>query len=176
MADDHEPTATILKIRMAPGLRSRIEAAARSHGGSLNGEMVTRLSHSFRDADMLQEALVLAFGDRTADLLLQVGRIMRDGGNVGLAVSGNAPQPDGWMQNPIAYEAVVRGVTRLFERLRPAGDPHLPRNPLLNPDAPDLRQDLAAVLADRLADAWEREYGASQKRAPARKRRDLVDA
>jgi hypothetical protein len=151
-------------------LRSRIEAAARSHGGSLNGEVVTRLSHSFRDSDVLGQALELAFGDRTADLLLQVGRIMRDGGNVGMAVSGNAPQPDGWLENPIAYETVMRGVTRLFERLRPAGDPHLPRNPKLNPDAPDLRQDLAAVLADRLADQWQRQYGVPQKPAPARKR------
>jgi hypothetical protein len=58
----------------------------------------------------------------------------------------------------------------MSERLRPAGDRVLPRNPKLNPDAPDLRQDLAAVLADRVADAWERAYGAPQKRAPARKR------
>jgi Arc-like DNA binding domain len=173
---DPEQSAAILKVRLSSGLRSRIEAAARSRGASLNAEVVTRLAHSFRDADMLTQALELAFGERTADLLLQLGKVMRDGGAVGESVSGNAPQPDGWMANPVAYEGVTRGVSRLFERLRPAGDRVLPRNPKLNPGAADLRQDLAAVLADRLADAWEREYGVAQRAAPSRRRRDLVDA
>jgi hypothetical protein len=91
-------------------------------------------------------------------------------------VTGNTPQPDGWMANPIAYDMVARGLAQFVERLRPAGDRILPRNPKLDPGVPERRQDIAVTLADRLADAWEHQYGVAQKRAPARKRRDLVEA
>jgi hypothetical protein len=60
----------------------------------------------------------MAYGERGAELLRLLGRILRHGPGVrGMDVE------DDWMADPTAFHVVEREITHALQRRRPPGDP-----------------------------------------------------
>src|SRR5437763_528741 len=81
MAKARETSAAVdIKIRMKEPLRADIERAATEKGISMNAEMVERLSRSFEQERMLDQASEWAYGRRLFALLSLLGRVAMDTG------------------------------------------------------------------------------------------------
>jgi hypothetical protein len=62
-----------LNMRTTKRIREKLESAAESSGRSLAQEVEYRLELSFKTQDLLHDVLTLAYGERLANLLTQIG-------------------------------------------------------------------------------------------------------
>ncbi len=104
-----------LGIRASADLKRKLNAAANVNGRSLSQEAEFRLETSFRDADNLDQAMVLAYGPRLAVLLAAIGRAMNETGRL-------AKFPTDWMSVPALFNEAVGAADEVVESFRPADD------------------------------------------------------
>jgi TraY domain len=62
-----------LSLRVTAELKTELEEAAESNGRSLSQEAEFRLERTFANQSLLDDVLTLAYGDRLAKLLMQIG-------------------------------------------------------------------------------------------------------
>lgn len=117
---DRDPRDTInFNVRMKESLRTRLDEAAKAHGGSMNSEVVSRLEATFGSEDMLPQALDFAVGKQLSGLALLIVRAIRE--------AGMRIDPRGALGNPYLYDQLVKAVTRCLEVPRPRGEPRPPK-------------------------------------------------
>jgi DNA end-binding protein Ku len=118
-----------LSFRVTPELKRRLDGAADKSGRSQSQEAEFRLERSFDHEDLLSEALTLAYGRKTAGLLMALAFVM-----VGVArwwIMPSSPKdtpfswrpdPDKeWTEQPEVFEYAVQAVTTLLNAARPEG-------------------------------------------------------
>jgi hypothetical protein len=106
-----------LSFRTDPDTKSKLTAAAEVGGRNLSEEMERRFDASFRDEDILGQAMTLAYGQPNAALLCLLGETLRT-----LAPRGE------WLNDPASRDAVARGFLRLLRRLAAPEDGHVFRD------------------------------------------------
>jgi hypothetical protein len=106
-----------LKVRMKEPLRAQLEVAAKSHGVSLNTEIVDRLERSERQIEDV-------FGGREVYGIMRViaAAIHETGHTAGFYTTASLDGARGWLRNPWAYDQATQAAMRVFEALRPEGD------------------------------------------------------
>ena len=105
-------------------LKEKLEAAARSSNRSLSSEAQFRLERSFEHERVLHEALALAYGPRTAALVLLIARAMHDAGTA--EAFNKTFTPEGaanWTDDPDAYEQATKAADTILTSARPPGEP-----------------------------------------------------
>jgi hypothetical protein len=112
-----------LKVRMKEPLRAQLELAAKAHGVSLNSEIVDRLERSERQIEDV-------FGGRDVYGIMRViaAAIHETGSTAGFFTTGSLDGARGWLRNPWAYDQAVQAALRVFEALKPDGDPSPPKD------------------------------------------------
>lgn len=116
-----------LNMRTTFELRRQLEGAASASGRSLAQEAELRIEHSFRDRRLLQEALELAYGREGADILANIGEIMKAAGqHSGFLATSTLEGSQRWWDNPYAYDQAMRGVVLALKAFRPKGEVVVP--------------------------------------------------
>jgi hypothetical protein len=119
--------------------------SAMACGRSLSTEAQFRLETTFRDDDMLTQALDRLWGRDIAHVLQQIGQIMI---SVAPLAVGTSPAPElgahfgEWMRNPWAREKMVRRAIGYLERLLPSADALAATAPVKAEPVGDQVQDL----------------------------------
>jgi hypothetical protein len=151
----------MLGIRVTPDLKARLQAASVRSGNSLSAEAEERLSFSFRDEDLLLEALDRIYGRDLAALLLIMGEAMRNAGHdammaVGFLsgkldlektdpfIIGRAMAMD-WPRDWKAYNQALAAALAILDAVRPMADPVA-----IEPSARISDQDIVEALKDTL--------------------------
>ena len=106
-------------------LKERLTKSALACGRSLSTEAQFRLEVSFRDDDVVTQALDRLWGPDVGHTLQQIGQIMIS--IAPLAVGTSATPEVGahfgqWMQNAHAREKMVRGAIAYLNQLLPSAD------------------------------------------------------
>jgi hypothetical protein len=113
-----------LSMRITPRVRQRLEAQAAETGQSITQQAEFRLEQSFERQDLLEQALVLAYGPQFAGLLLVLAHAMN---LTGRRATWEAELPfdkiDAWLSHPYVFGQLALAVSTLFAGLRPPGDP-----------------------------------------------------
>jgi hypothetical protein len=141
-----------LSLRITAELFEQLDQAAKAKGRTLSAEAEMRLEFAGRDERRLDEALELIFGRQLAGLLMLLGNVMRDAGQMGHVVANRTVTvaPD-WMADAFAYRQVVRAVTKILMAFCPEGEPvpaHL-REPMImgGVDLNEVHRNLGRVIA-----------------------------
>jgi hypothetical protein len=103
----------VLSLRIDPGIRSRLEAAAAENGRSLTQEIEDRLQRTFQ-ADDSRQHVFAGFGSRQN---FAVCRLIGD-----LMVHVSAAAGRSWISDAWTADQVRQGIDYLLRQLRPAGD------------------------------------------------------
>jgi hypothetical protein len=145
-----------LSLRVTADLKRRLDAAGGLAGRNLSEEAERRLDTSFRAADMLDQALDLAFGQPAAGLILLLARAMHDVGNGAGFLATGYFGGDGWLTKPYAFDQVVSALEAIIKAPRPDGDGAAPLPPGgagtdWNPRAQTLGRDAAKRLLEAVA-------------------------
>jgi hypothetical protein len=109
-----------LSLRMTPELKRQLDFAAEQGGRSQSQEAEFRLERSFDRSDLLPEVLSLAFGGRTAGLLLAIGIAMQGAAATTMFIKNRKPDED-WTSDPDAYREAGQAADLLFRLGKPAG-------------------------------------------------------
>jgi hypothetical protein len=98
-------------------------------GRSLSEEIETRVDAAIRSEGRLIEALAFAFGERVAGLLLLLGHVLRAGGTSSRLFTAPARDvrridfdEDRWLEDPWAYDQLMKAVAGILDAMRPDGD------------------------------------------------------
>jgi hypothetical protein len=109
-----------LTLLVRPQIKNQVDGAAKENGVTQAQEGERRIENSFRDENVLDGALDLAFGDDVAALLLLLGKTVRVAAD---ATGFFAPAGRGrWLEDPYTFDHVVRAVAEVLETLRPKGE------------------------------------------------------
>jgi len=115
-----------LSFRVTPTIKKQLDEAAEASGRSLAQETELRLETSFRDRQLLEEALALAFGRETAAVLLTLGKINEQAEDQSLwvlALAGRDAELNAdWIAHGFINHQVIDGMIRALEALRATGD------------------------------------------------------
>ena len=100
-------TRQSLGLKVTPKTKALLDSATKLSGRTQSQEAEFRIENSFRDLNVLEAALELAFGQRTAGLLLLMGMAVRRGAN---AVAPNEYQAnqDHWLDDPDVFLEVEK--------------------------------------------------------------------
>jgi len=117
-----------LGLRVTPSVKSALDRSAEQSGRSQSQEAELRLEQSFRDQDILSEAMDLAYGREGAAILAMIGETIR-------AIGFWAPhialmdkrRTDRWLDNPFLFDEIVGALNRIFIQLRPEGETSPPK-------------------------------------------------
>jgi hypothetical protein len=113
-----------LGLRVTSRLKALLDQAAKDSGRSQSQEAEFRIELSFRDQDVLLEALQLIYGKEFAALLILLGDVMVRAG--GLAASLNSENEEearsSWWNNPYAFSVAAIAAKRGRERAAPGGE------------------------------------------------------
>lgn len=113
----------VFSTRITEAGRTAIEDAARASGRSISQEIEHRLRRSFDEDTSLVDRLG---GRKLYTILRMVSSTMEIAGRHALFLKTREIDTD-WLNDPYAYDQVVRAVADVLERLRPPGDPAPPR-------------------------------------------------
>jgi plasmid stability protein len=116
-----------LTLRIRDETKDALERRAAANGRSLSEEAETLLDRALRSTALLEQALTLAFGRQAAEVLLVLGRTMNSVGLNAALASRGSEHADTWLNDPYASDQVAKGIGRILEALRPAGEIILPR-------------------------------------------------
>src|SRR5713226_8088659 len=132
-----------ISVRAKEPLRLQLEAAAKARGVSMNNEIIDRLQRSFENDRRIEEI----FGGRDVYGMMRViaAAVHETGLSAGFFATSSLEGAKGWLRNPWAYDQAVRAALRVFEALRPAGDPS-------PPDAQEHMQNLGRGFASGILD------------------------
>jgi predicted transcriptional regulator len=114
-----------LSLRMTPGLKRRLDAAADANGRSQSQEAEFRLEQSFDRQELLADALTTAYGSKeVAGLVMLIGDALQNAGSGQYALFRSWPEVltegrGAWMANSEAYAQATDAVHRILEALRP---------------------------------------------------------
>lgn len=134
-----------LNMRTTFEVRRQLEAGARASGRSLAQEAEFRIDRSFLDQRLMIEALELTYGRELAGILMALGEVMQTTGRqAGFMATRTLEGSQQWWANPYAYSQAVEGSNRIFERLKPEGEPTPPKVPRLDSET------LGKLIADSL--------------------------
>jgi len=114
-----------LSLRITAELFDRLDFAAKEKGRPLSNEAELRLETSFRDHDIVQRTMVLAYGDKLAAILLIMGALLKEAGPHWHAATTGKFWGD-WLSNPYAFDQAFEAVSRIFEVLHPSGTGNRP--------------------------------------------------
>jgi hypothetical protein len=134
-----------LNMRIASELWHRLDQAARSTGRSLSMEAELRLEKSFDKAELLEEALDLAYGRHAAEIIMILAREMVRRGRVAGLVSGDLKVMENWPSDAHAYDMAAAAAIAVLEGMRPPGDPAILSNGSKVPDLDDYRKGPAGA-------------------------------
>lgn len=113
-----------LGLKVTADTKRKIEAAAAASGRTQSQEAEARLERSFDRADLLPEALSLAFGERFAGMLLLLGKAMDIFGKQAASLEQQGSvhaAPWGWLDSPYAFEQARRVAEIILSELAPPG-------------------------------------------------------
>jgi hypothetical protein len=114
-----------MSFRVRPELKEAMDKAAAETGRSVAQEIEIRLENSFRNAELLPDALGMAFGRHTAGLVLFLGQLSKHVGDVGAGMSFAAGQPIGaseqWLSQPWVRYQVAEALRQFSDELHPPG-------------------------------------------------------
>jgi hypothetical protein len=117
-------TRASLGLKVTPALKARIEEEAAKNGRTQSQEAEARLERSFDRADLLSDAMSLAYGPQTAGLLMVIGRAMTDAGRFSSFLS--SPEnlgADDWIKDPYGFEQARLAIETVMEAFRPRAEP-----------------------------------------------------
>jgi predicted transcriptional regulator len=109
-----------LSLRVTAELKQKLDAAAEKSGRSQAQETELRLERSFEREELLSEALVLAYGEQAAGLILLLGTAMDMAGRFSHFAATR--KHTSWVENPYAFDQAAQAALKLIEAARPAGD------------------------------------------------------
>lgn len=137
-----------VSLRVTPEMKLMLEQSAQKSGRSLSQQAEFFLERAFDRQELLVEALTLAFGREPAGLLLAVADVMD--ANWMLA-QREAGKRSSWFDDAYAYDQAVRAANKVFEALRPDGDPTPPKSSPFGEDWGEVQAAvmLFAILGDR---------------------------
>jgi len=111
-----------LGLKVTSELKERLETAAAQSGRTQSQEAERRLEQSFHNESLLFEVMELAFGTKCAALFLLFGRVANSvGPPCALANTGSFVAAQNWMDDPHAYDEVVRGFLLIISQRKPPG-------------------------------------------------------
>ncbi|TSE03754.1 hypothetical protein C1D09_025355 [Mesorhizobium intechi] len=147
-----------LGFRVTPDMKARVESAASDSGRSISQEAEYRLERSFERADLLADVLSTTFGPELGGVLMMIGSAMRDvGGQAGFAGTFTLEGAQQWFDNPYAFDQAVAAANRIFEALRPEGEPKAPEHfealTEINPALAGIAEHFGAGFANAVIEA-----------------------
>ena len=104
-----------LGLKVTAEIKARLDKVARETGRTQSQEAELRLERSFEREDLLPQVLKLAYGDKPAELLMQVGPMLMDPsmdpscGNGALIFAH-----DRWLHGTVETEGDISGDTFVF--------------------------------------------------------------
>jgi hypothetical protein len=129
-----------LGLRVTPETKQRLDAAAAHSGRSQSQEAEMRLERSFERQDLLPEVLTLAYGKRTAGLLMLIGHVIEHVASAysisvrgweekrGLTnypawskATGHPRPPEHWTDFAPAYDLIATAISTVLRHARPPG-------------------------------------------------------
>jgi hypothetical protein len=140
-----KPAETVqLKLRFSEALRRKLERAAMGSGVSMNAEIIDRLQRSFEGERRIEEI----FGSREIYGMMRTiaAAIDATGRSAAFLATRTLEGAAGWITHPWAYDQAVHAAARVFEALRPAGDPSPP-----DQVDPNLGRGFASGILDEIA-------------------------
>ena len=112
-------------LRFRADLKKLVETRAEASGRSLSAEAEAMLEQAAFGDGMLDQALDLAFGRRSAGMLLLIGRLMHEtsihGDHVSLRRTSDSP--NSWLSDPFIFEQVRGAITQALHAVRPQATP-----------------------------------------------------
>jgi hypothetical protein len=117
-----------ISVRAKEPLRAALEQAAKERGVSMNAEIIDRLQRSFESERRIEDV----FGSREVYGMMRTiaAAIDATGRSAGFFATRTLEGAAGWIRHPWAYQQAVNAAARVFEALRPAGDPSPPDHEL----------------------------------------------
>ena len=110
-----------MSFRVPPELKRRMDEAARESGRSVAQEIEQRLDKSFERGPLLDEALLLAFDEGLAGILLIVGTVMREAALSRMHQKREDAVGKSWLAEPDAYAAAVKAASVCLAEFKPEG-------------------------------------------------------
>jgi hypothetical protein len=127
-APEAERRGENLTLRIRAETKEALERRAEKSGRSLSAEAEFWLGQALTSEGILDQALDLAFGQRTAGLLLLLGKVIHDAGShAAFAATGTLEGSSNWLSSPYAFDEVRKGIIKVLETLRPEGEIVVPR-------------------------------------------------
>lgn len=128
-----------LGLKVTPDVKNKLDAEAKANGRTQSQEAELRIENSFRNRRLIDEALALAYGEKTAATLLLLAETIRQSSDHAAWIMALAGREEvwreDWLSEPDMFGIVARHLTRAIEALRPPGDVSAP---LLDLDGQDL--------------------------------------
>jgi hypothetical protein len=113
-----------LGLRVTPEIKRQLDAAADRNGRSQSQEAEFRIEQSFKQQELLQDVLELAFGPTLGGLLLLIGATMKDVGVEGAYQETQKLEAlPTWFDTPTGYDLAAQAATTILESARPDGTP-----------------------------------------------------
>jgi len=124
--------------RLTPELKDALDQAVQASGRSMAQEIEMRLQRSFDLQDLLADALVLAYGEQLAGIILMMAAVMdrtgRTAAHWAMAKRRYTGTPlediDAWMEHSFAYDQAVEGAMAVLMWARPNIEPNAPTRAL----------------------------------------------
>jgi hypothetical protein len=118
-----------LSLRITADLFQKLDSAAKKEGRPLSNEAELRLQQSFRDQQIVERTLALAYGDQLAGLLLTIAAMLKESGPIWGIWSTRTSEGSGdWLSDPYAFDQTIKAVDRLLEGMKPPGEMKIPRD------------------------------------------------
>jgi hypothetical protein len=122
-----EPGARVsLGLKVTPEIKAKLDEAARHSGRTQSQEAELRLTESFRDQEIIERTLALAYGEQLTAIVLTLATVLKEGGPTWGFFSTSEASKD-WLADPYAFDQAARAIDRILDAMRPEGDPATPK-------------------------------------------------
>jgi hypothetical protein len=136
-----------ISVRAKEPLRRQLQEAAEERGVSMNVEIIDRLQRSF---DSERTRFEEVFGSREIYGVMRTiaAAIHETGLAAGFGATRSQEGAAGWLKYPFAYDQAVKAAIKVFDALRPEGDPSPPAH---LSHIPNLGGEFASGILDDVA-------------------------
>lgn len=118
-----EKRRATLTLRIRDELRQSLENEAAKNQRSLSEEAEARLERRTREDRLLPDLLEISFGSQLAEMLLSIGKAMRQAGSSAAYISDPKSAGLHWEQNAYAFGQAAIAANVIIDHRRPPGDP-----------------------------------------------------